>query len=294
METGVRIEGSRIASTGDVVSGQTFLFPKPRLVVTWSPTDPDQVRLRVEREVGQLNFDDFAAGTASLTNGAVHAGNPRLTPQQDWVYEAAYDRRFWSGALATVTLRHYQLSDVIDRAPIYDPAGTYDAPGNIGSGTKDEAAFALTLPMDRLGVANGVFTGQATLRQSRVIDPTTGLPRPISGLHPLDAQIHFTQGLAPLKAIWGFDVFNQWRETYYRFDEIDIDTLKTYGVLFAEYKPRSNLAIRFELDNIGARAFRHVREIYDGPRSTTPLAYTDIRDLHGGRTFYLRVRKTFN
>ena len=293
LEGGLRLEASRIGSTGDVVNGRTFLFPKPRAVITWSPDAADQIRLRVERVVGQLNFDNFAAGSASLTNGAVHAGNPNLTPQQDWVVEAAYDRRFWAGADVTVTLRHYALTDVIDRAPIFDPAGVYDAPGNIGSGSKDEAAFTLTLPTDRFGLNAGVLSASTTFRRSRVIDPTTGRPRPISGLHPRDGQIHFTQGLPKLKATWGFDILDQWRETYYRFNEIDTDKLKTYGTVFGEYKARPDLVIRFEIDNVGARSFRHVREIYNGPRNTSAMAYTDIRDLSGARFFYLRLRKTF-
>ena len=64
-------------------------------------------------------------------------------------------------------------------------------------------------------------------------------------------------------------------------------------MLFGEYQPRPDLTFRFEIDNVGARAFRHVRVIYDGLRSSFPLAYTDIRDLHGGRAYYFRVRKTF-
>jgi hypothetical protein len=293
LEGGLRLEASRIASTGDVVNGRSFLFAKPRAVVTWSPDAADQIRVRVEREVGQLDFDNFAAGAASLTNGAVHAGNPTLTPQQAWVVEAAYDRRFWGGGDATVTVRHYALTDVIDRAPIFDPAGAYDAPGNIGAGTKDEAAFALTLPTDRVGLKAGVLSLSTTFRRSRVIDPTTGLARPISGLHPQDAQLHFTQGLPKLKATWGFDIYDQWRETYYRFNEIDTDKLKTFVSVFGEYKSRPDLTIRLELENLGGRAVRHVREIYDGPRGAAPLAYTDIRDLHGGRSIYLRLRKSF-
>jgi hypothetical protein len=290
---GLRVEASHIASTGDVVSGHTFVYPKPRLLLTWSPDAADQVRLRVEHEVSQLNFDDFTGSNNSLSNGAVRAGNPNLSPQTDWVYEAAYDRRFWRGAQVTVTLRHYQISDVIDRKPILSADGNYDAAGNIGSGTKDEAALALTLPTDRLGVKNGTLSGQGTIRQSQVIDPTTGQRRSISGLHPSDWEAHFTQGLPRWKSKWGLDVFGQWNETYYRFDEIDIDKLKTYASLFGEYQPRPDLSIRLEVDNLGARAFRHVREVYPDLRSATPLEYTDIRDLHGGRAYYLRLRKTF-
>jgi outer membrane receptor protein involved in Fe transport len=293
IEAGLRVEASRIASTGDVVQGRAFFFPKPRLSVTWSPDEADQFRLRAEREVGQLDFDDFAAGAASLTNGEVHAGNPALTPQQAWVYEVAYDRRFWGGGEISASLKHYQLSDIIDRAPIYDPSGTYDAPGNIGGGTKDEAMILLTLPTDRLGLKNGALTVRETFRESRVTDPTTGVARSISGVHPQGGEIHFTQGLPRWKATWGFDIYNQFRETYYRFNEIDTDKLKTYAVLFAEYRPKSDLTVRFEVQNLGGRSFRHVREVYDGPRDSNPPDYIDIRDLHGSRGFYLRIRETF-
>jgi outer membrane receptor protein involved in Fe transport len=291
---GLRVEASHIASTGDTVSAHTFAYPKPRLLLTWSPDAADQVRLRIEREVSQLNFDDFTGSNNSLSNGAVRAGNPNLKPQTDWVYEGAYDRRFWGGAQVTVTLRHYQISDVIDRKPILSPEGNYDAPGNIGSGTKDEAVFALTLPTDRLGVKNGTLSGQGALRQSQVIDPVTGVRRSISGLHPSDWEAHFTQGLPRWKSKWGVDVFGQWNETYYRFNEIDIDKLKTYASLFGEYQARPDFSIRVEIDNLGARAFRHVREVWPDLRSNTPLEYTDIRDLHGGRAYYLRLRKTFS
>lgn len=293
LESGLRVEASRIAATGDVVSRRTLAFPKPRVVATWSPDPKDQIRLRVEREVGQLNFDDFAAGQATLANGAVQAGNPNLTPQRDWVFEAAYERKFLGDADATVTLRHYVLTDVIDRAPVYSSSGVFDAPGNIGGGRKDEVAFALTLPTDKLGVRRGQLTGQATWRWSSVTDPTTGLKREISGLQPVSAEAHFTQGVPKLKMTWGVDVFDQWRQTYYRFDEIDTDKLKTYVSIYGEYKPRADLAIRLMVENASGRGFEHTRQICPGPRNTNGLALTDIRNLHTGRGLYARIRKSF-
>jgi outer membrane receptor protein involved in Fe transport len=293
VEAGLRAEASKIAASGDVSHNRTLHYPKPRLVVTWAPDGADQLRLRIEREVDQLNFDDFAASAASLNTGTVHAGNPDLIPGQDWVLEAALDHRFWGGADITLTARHYRLTDVIDRVPILSPAGDFDAPGNIGGGTKDELAFALTLPTDRLGLPGGVFTTQGTVRRSRVIDPTTGQARPISGLHGIDAEAHFNQGLPRLKSTWGFDVYREWRETYFRFNEIDDNKLKTYITLFYEYKPRPTLSFRMEIDNAGARGFKLTRYVYDGPRNTSPLSFTDVRDLHNGRTLYFRVRKTF-
>ena len=293
LEGGLRIEASRIGSTGDVLSSQSFIYPKPRAAVTWSPDLAQQVRFRVEREVGQLNFDDFVANSGNLSTGDVHAGNPKLNPQTDWVFEGAYERRFWSGGDATVTLRHYALSSVIDRVPVTSSSGEFDAPGNIGSGRQEEAAFSLTLPIDRIGLKQGLLTGTTTFRYSRVIDPTILRPRPISQLHPNDWEAHFTQGLPKLKATWGFDAFGQWQSVSYRYNEIDTDKLKTYVLLFAEYKPKPDLIFRFELRNAGGRGFEHAREVYNGPRDMMGLGFVDVRNLHGGRFVYFRVIKTF-
>jgi outer membrane receptor protein involved in Fe transport len=293
LEAGLRVEASRIASSGDVVSSQTFVFPKPRAALTWSPDEADQIRFRVEREVGQLNFDDFAANSGNLATGDVRAGNPQLNPQTDWVFEGAYERKFWTGGDATVTLRHYALSDVIDRVPVDSSSGEFDAPGNIGSGRQEEAAFSLTLPTDRIGLKRGLLTGTTTFRYSHVIDPTTLQPRPISQLHPNDWEAHFTQAFPKLKSTWGFDAFGQWQAVSYRFNEVDTDKLKTYVQFFAEYKPRSDVVFRFELRNASGRGFEHARDVYGGARNDSGLRYADVRNLHTGRFVYFRVIKTF-
>ena len=293
IEGGVRLEGSRIASTGDVVSSQSFVFPKPRLALTWSPDPAQQVRVRVEREVGQLNFDDFVGSSGNVSTGDVHAGNPRLNPQQAWVYEGAYERRFWSGADATLTVRHYQYSDVIDRVPVISASGNFDAPGNIGAGRQEEAAFSLTLPTDRLGLKGGLLTGTTTFRYSRVIDPTTLGPRPISQVHSNEWEVHFTQALPRFRSTWGFDAFDQSPTVSYRYNEVDTAKYKTFIVLFAEYKYRPDIIFRAELRNVSAHGFESAREVYNGPRSQAALLFNDVRDLHVGRFVYFRVTKTF-
>lgn len=291
IETGIRAEASNIASSGDVASSRSLFYPKPRVVISWSPGPNDQIRLRGEREVGQLNFDDFTASAASLGGGTVHGGNPNLNPQQAWVVEAAFDHRFWGGAQVTVTARHFWLRDVNDRIP--DPTGAFDTPGNIGAGEKNEFALNLNLPTDRLHIPHGVLTAVGTLRQSSVADPTTGRTREISGLHHYDTEVHFTQGLPRWKSTWGIDIIGAWRETYYRFNEIDTDRLKTWVAFHIEYKPRPDLTLRAEFDNATARGFEHIREYFPGPRSLPGDPITDTRDIHFGQIFYFKARKTF-
>ena len=47
------------------------------------------------------------------------------------------------------------------------PGGVFDAPANIGGGTKDEFAVNVTLPLERLGWKGAELRGQATRRKAR-------------------------------------------------------------------------------------------------------------------------------
>ncbi len=292
-ELGLRQENSSISSSGDVTLEKSLAFTKPRLALTWSPAEGRQLRLRLEREVGQLNFDDFVASSSAVNTGVVIAGNPDLSPQQAWVAEAAFEQRFGGGA-AVATLRHYELTDVIDRAPLYaGGVAVADAPANIGDGTKDELQLSLTLPLDRFGVKAAQLKTQATRRWSEVTDPVTGAEREISGLRPLEWEAHFTQDLPQWRANWGIDATGGYRESYYRLAEVETKKWETWVVLFAEYKPRSDIVLRLELQNVFERDVQRIREVYAGPRSAGQLAYLDVRDLEYGKMIFVRLRKTF-
>lgn len=294
VEAGLRQETSSISSEGDVVLEKSLNFTKPRLAVAWSPGGGRQVRLRLEREVGQLNFDDFVAASSAVSTGAVLAGNPDLSPQQAWVGEATFEQRFGRGAVLVATVRRAALSDVIDRAPLFvGGVAVADAPGNLGDGTKDEAILNLTLPLDRLGLRGGQLKGQGTWRRSEVDDPVLGGTREISGLRPVEWEAHFTHDLPGLQANWGVDATGGYRESYYRLSEIETRKAGIWVVVFAEYKPRRDIILRVEVQNLGARNVQRIREVYIGPRSDDRLAYTDVRDLEYGRAVFVRLRKTF-
>lgn len=294
LEAGLRGEVSTISSSGDVGLEKTLTFPKPRLVLTWSPDQINQIRLRAEREVGQLNFRDFVANSA-LNTGSVQAGNPNLEPQTAWVGEATYERRFWGDGAITLTYRHSEIKNAVDRVPIFDPTdptNVFDAPGNIGDGKEDDFIFGATLPLDKLGLKRAQLKGDGTFRWSSVTDPTTGERRRITAQHPWNFGLHFTQDAPKWKLNWGLDLNNRWTATYYRFNEIDRNALKTWVDIFVEYKPKPDLALRLEVDNIGARGFERDVNIYAGPRNTSPLLFSDYRYQDMGQIFYVRVRHT--
>ena len=289
LEAGLRYEASHITSAGDVVFEKTLTYPKPRIVLTWSPDTADQFRFRVEETVGQLDFNAFVAAS-SLTTGQIFTGNPNLSPQQALVYEAAYERRFLKSGDFTVTYRHSNLVDVIDRAPVVSPAGDFDDPANIGGGTKDELITSLNVPLDRFRIPGGLIKANLTWRKSRVTDPTTGQQRPLGNLRPREGEIDFNQDLPKWKLTWGATYNLGWRQPYYSFNQVEIDNFRQFGTLFVEYRPKPGLSIRGEVDDIGAD-FRRTLEVYPDLRSTTALQDIDIRSLYYAPTLYFRVRQ---
>jgi outer membrane receptor protein involved in Fe transport len=292
-EAGLRLEKSTITSTGDVKLEKDLKFAKPRFSVTWTPIAQTQVRASIERKVSQLDFDDFVADSA-LNTGQVRAGNPDLNPEQSWTSELTLERRFWKDGVATLTLRHAKLSDVIDRAPIFTPGGdVYDSPANIGDGTDDSVGVTLNLPLEKFGVKGGLLKGESTWTHSEVTDPTTGKTRRKSGQHPIDWELAFSQDL-PVKGIkWGVEAYGGWRETYYRFSEVETYKLRTFVIAYLDYKPRPDITLRVEVDNLTARNFERINTSYAGPRPGSALDYVDTQDLEFGRILFLRVRKTF-
>ncbi|RYG07755.1 MAG: TonB-dependent receptor, partial [Caulobacteraceae bacterium] len=154
VETGLRLEASTISQSGDQDNERTFYFVKPRAQVTWTPWADNQFRVRFEREVGQLDFGDFAA-SASLSDDNVLGGNVNLQPEDRWIGEIAYERRFWGEGVFSIGYRHDEIRNVIDRIPLEDGLS---AVGNIGDGTLDQLSLNIVVPTDKLGVTGGRFT----------------------------------------------------------------------------------------------------------------------------------------
>ncbi|MDB5452720.1 MAG: TonB-dependent receptor, partial [Caulobacteraceae bacterium] len=257
-----------------------------------------------ERVVGQLDFNDFVASSGFNLGQGISAGNPDLDPQQAWVGEAAAERRFWKAGAATLTYRHSELSDVVDRGPVrlvrVDPVTgvttvtVFDQPTNIGDGTKDEIIDTLNVPFDHFGWKGALLRGELNRRWSKVTDPTTLTARPISKLRPTEWEVHFSQDLPRHRSSFGVDLVSGWTETSYRFNYIAQTKLHNgFLITWVERRLQPDLVLRLEIDNWAVRGLRYVTKVYDGPRDIGPLSYTDDRYLTPGRAFYVRVRKTF-
>lgn len=292
VEAGFRIEASRLEQSGDSALVKSFAFPKPHLAVTWFSGPQTQWRLRVERSVSQLDFGDFVSST-SLTSSTITAGNADLEPERTWTASLAWERRFWGDGALVLTARHEWKSHTLDRVGITGPGFAFDAPGNIGDGSKSKIEAALTLPLGRLGIAGGLLKAEVGYRWTSVIDPTTGVRRPISGEEPIDGAIHFTQDRPAAGFRWGVDYILAEAETEYRFDEIRRERVAGRLSVFAEYKVAPHWTARLFAENLTGRPVERRRAIYAGTRASEPLRYVELRDLSTRPLIGILVRRSF-
>jgi hypothetical protein len=293
LETGIRTEASVISQKGDTHTSESFIFPKPRALLTWSPNSDFQLRLRIEREVGQLDFANFAAA-ATLSTHTVNAGNAHLQPDRRWVIEAAFDRKFWQKGEAVLTLTHEAVQQVTDVVPVEG----INAPGNIGDGRREIAEFSLTAPLARLGMSGGLLKADAKWIYSTVIDPTTREPRKISWDqmsmdYPFYGSLVLTNDVPKLRSTWTATLTSGFSAPVYRIDEVQTYRAGAELDLQWEYKPGHGLSVVAEAGNVFGQSRGRSSAIYAGLRSNSGVALAEDLGVRFPPFAYLQVRKTW-
>ncbi|HWQ86831.1 TonB-dependent receptor plug domain-containing protein [Brevundimonas sp.] len=290
LEAGVRVEVSEISQSGDSDQSKSFVFPKPRIQMTWTPWAGHQFRFRAEREVGQLDFGDFVA-SADIDIGQVEGGNPDLEPQKATVLEAIYERRFWGEGVLDFTWQYAEIEDVVDVIPL---TGGFDGVGNIGDGTSSFFQTRLTLPTDKLGAPNGRLQVRGSWAPTSVVDPVTGEERRFQGNQAFGCGVAFNQDLKGGRWSYGFDHgCNVDKGAAYRVREIRYFYSEPGVSAYGQWKPRRDLTVRVDLGNASNRRNGYNREIYAGPRDTAPLAFREVRRTRMSPWLFVQIRKTF-
>jgi len=293
-EAGSRFEYSIISEQSDADQSRSFFYPKPRAVLTWSPSKDDQVRLRYEKVVGQLDFGNFIA-TGNLGGSGVTSGNSDLRPDQRSQYEVSYEHHFWDKGAFTLQLIHEDITDVVDLVPVQAPDGTYfDAPGNIGNGQNNQFNIQLAVPFDKLCIPNGLLKLQSDIQLSSVRDPVTSENRVITAERPQDITVKFTQDIDSLKSTWYVFYYNCWDEHYFRLAQTQHRrTIPPYLEAGWTYKPTPTWSIELDVDNFGRFVYDNQYFDYDGPRNISQLDIIEERSIKSQPRLYLEVRKTF-
>ena len=84
-----------------------------------------------------------------------------------------------------------------------------------------------------------------------------------------------------------------YQQTAYRYNAVDQTKLDPFLMTFVEWRPRKDLNLRVELENITKRGYRRTTLTYPGPRDAGLAPTLSDRDNHFGRIIYIRLRKSF-
>ena len=294
LEAGLRTEFSTISETGSVQLSRSFFYPKPRAVLTWAPLENTQVRVRYEKIVGQLDFNNFIA-TANLSSTGITAGNENLRPDQHTQYEISFERHFWDKGAFVLTLMHEDIQDVVDFVPVAAPGGAlFDAPGNIGNGQNNQITVQGALPLDGIYLPGGLLTTTSIFNLTSVRDPVTGTNRVISGQRPQNVRIRYSQDIDSLNSTFGVFYYNCWDEKYFRLTQVrHRKVLPPYFNLSWDYKPSAAWSFHLEADNVMGFVYKDATSTYSGPRNVAPLVNVDEYIADSMPTIDFQVRWTF-
>lgn len=98
-------------------------------------------------------------------------------------------------------------------------------------------------------------------RRSRVTDPTTGRPRPISEEKPVEGSIELTQDLPALRTHWDIELEHiAERKTEYRYDEIKRESEGMGWTVFVERELGTHWRVRAEASDLFGRGFKETRD----------------------------------
>lgn len=273
-------EFSTLTFTGDYNQVVRLSYFKPSIQVTRTIGDNNQLRMRVYRDVSQLNFDDFTARPAP-TDNLINGGNPNLRPELDWRLEFGGDLRLPAGITTSFALTRHWIADATDLVQVIDPGPPevhFDAPGNIGEGDAWSFTTHTTIPTNFL-LPNSKLTFDATLWDTHVIDPITHIQRGVSGRSDVYVSGEWRQDLTASRFSWGV-LFEKYSEqTYQRHNEVDTSEEGPYINLFAETTAVPGLKFRIQANDIFNPVIRRTRQFFE-PDRTFPLTSIQYRARH--------------
>ncbi len=308
LESGFTYEASTITQTGDEEKESEFSYPKPRATLTWQAGEADQIRASVSREIAQLDFTEFASSVNFIDDSSL-IGNPDLEPEKAWRARAEWEHKFGARAALTLAVFHEKVEDVQDFIPRTITTGTgprtFDAPGNIGDGTRTGMEVRGALPLAPL-LPNAEVRFSGLWQETDVADPITGESRRFSGEKDWNYNASFRHDLPELKAAWGVSALGQSdRQEFKVIEDILYDRPGARVDLFAETSAYGGVTIRVTAANIFHPEEFRDRTFYQAdpldpaapPRGTGNILRTEERKQKGGpegtQLFSVRVSGTF-
>jgi len=301
LDYGLGAEVSTLTQSGDVDQQREFFFIKPQVVLSYTPGQGKQTRLRLAREVSQLVLTDFISATV-FEDDDLALGNPDIRPSRTWVAELSQEYHFNKDSVIKLTGFHHWITDVLDLLPLSD---RFEAPGNIGDGRRWGVELESTLPLQWTGLTGARLKLKARWQDSTVVDPVTGVNRVLSSIYNTSESdffdveneyaynIDFRQDFQQSLVAWGVVLQDRAEEYDFKVNELEINDDTAELNSFIETTRWFDIKMRIDLENI--LDFDEIRErtVYTGERGLSPLRTLELRNQKGGPRVFFTVSGTY-
>ena len=283
-------EVSTIAQTGISDLSRTFKRPKGTLTMAWAPTDGLDVSLKVERRVGQLDFNDFLA-EVNLSDDNTNSANNDLRPEQRWRVDLEFTKDL--GDWGSVSLNFFG-NDISDYVTIVPLPGGGEGVGNVETARVYGIHFKGTVRFDPIGFEGARVDFESQFRKSKLTDPTTGVDRSFDNLPSHNIELDFRHDVPRTDIAWGLGLRETRSNPYYRVAEYGFDYNNPVNLqAFVEHKDVFGLTVQARVNNILYGDTVLERTVYTGPRGVSPILFHENRRREIGQVINFIVKGNF-
>ncbi len=280
LQSSITTEFSKIVADNVLPEGQidrrdtSFTYIKPRFNFRYDVTEQDQIRLLAEKQVSQLDFNNFVTRFDQLEQ-IFKVGNTNIRPEQTWDFAATYEHRLpndrgsfevelfyrkYTDHISVVDFTNYVdfafnpvdsdtffalPPDIALRDFVDDTGESYVAKsGNIPKANAYGVKLKTNLRLGFIGVPNATFSVNYTYERRRTTDQFTGLERNFDRLSDQNWTINFRHDIPEYQFTHGFDFTarSDYTRNYINFywPNSPAANIKIYAekTIFSDYKLR--------------------------------------------------------
>ena len=235
----IAVERSTLTLPLTTLPDRTFTRPKGFLSASYALNPDTDIRARLERRVGQLDFNNFVSAV-DLQEDVDEAGNVDIVPSQSWFANFEAERRYGDDSTISFELFAEQFTDIVDRIPFDTddaiPGPDADGPGNIPEGEEFGARASTTLALDQVGIEGGELRLDLSVKETNLTDPLTGQERDFSNNRRSAWSFDFEQDIPGTDIGYGFGGEQEQYDPTVRFNRLSWRRNDIRSYAFVEHR----------------------------------------------------------
>ncbi len=227
LQSSLGAEFSEIEVVSENVPSRDYFRPKGFVSASYTASPTYTWRAKVERSVGQLNFNTFVS-TVSLADNFETGGNDDIVPDQRWKGEIELERQDDKAISGTLRAFVDFIDDPIDRVIIREINADNneiisEGPGNLDSATLYGVEANMTWVMDSIGFQGMRLNAGLFLADSSIEDPLTFDTRAINQTTLWNYDIELRHDIPNTPYAWEVEIEQGRQSPFFRLDN-EFDT----------------------------------------------------------------------